>query len=212
MNPLIIVFLKWPEPGQVKTRLAKSVGSEAAATIYRALVRELGHILSQCRSEDLAVCYAPASKEEAIQSWLSEEAFADHRIQHWWAQPETDLGERQAWAVDQAFAAGYDRVALLGTDCINVDQGVFQEAWKLLDESDWVFGPAEDGGYYLGATRKDSHTPREIFNEVRWSTEHTLSDCLANLEAQQGKVSILKILKDIDDYEDWISIQDRVTL
>ena len=210
MNPLIVVFLKWPEPGKVKTRLAKTVGDDRAASIYRALVRELGRILTSCTREDLAVCYSPASQVQAIQTWLRDDGFTHCPIAHWWAQPESDLGERQAWAVDQAFARGYNQVALIGTDCIDLNRALFQQTWIALEKSDWVFGPAKDGGYYLGATKPASPSPRDLFQGVRWSSQHTLSDCLANLESRQGSAKILETLKDIDDYEDWISIEDRL--
>ena len=212
MNPLLIVFLKLPLPGQVKTRLAQSLGTEKALAIYHALVREIGSTLSECSTEDLAVCYSPAHETKRVRHWLTPDAFTRHPIQHWWPQPEADLGERQAWAIDQAFARGYDRVALIGTDCVDMDNALFQEMWAALDLADWVFGPARDGGYYLGATKPGAPEARTIFQNVRWSSEHTLEDCLDALRASDAKVTLLKTLVDIDHYQDWLSVEDRVRL
>jgi glycosyltransferase A (GT-A) superfamily protein (DUF2064 family) len=131
---------------------------------------------------------------------------------HWWAQPEGDLGRRQAWAVRQAFDLGYERVALIGTDCLGIDGSLMREAWRSLEESDWVFGPTEDGGYYLAATQNGRISPEVVFSGVRWSAACTLSDCLERLTGAGGTVSRLKTLEDVDTYEDWIKVRDRVKL
>ena len=209
--PLIVVFLKWPEPGRVKTRLAANVGDAKAVTIYKALVREVGRRLAQCQREELAICFAPAAKAGSIQEWISHDAFRECEIHHWWPQPETDLGGRQAAAVEQAFAHGYHKVALIGTDCIDLNADTFARTWaNLSKEADWVFGPANDGGYYLGATKQGAASPHSVFANVRWSTEHTLSDCQKNVTAQNNTPLIIETLADIDDYDDWQSVKNRL--
>ncbi len=212
MPPLILVFLKWPEPGRVKTRLAVSVGEWEAVRIYRALVREVGGILGRCGEEHLAVCYAPPEREWDIRRWITEEALPVERsVNHWWAQSRGDLGRRQRWAVARAFAEGYERVAMIGTDCVDLDQSLIREAWDILEKADWVFGPAADGGYYLGALRRNAPSPVEVFRGVRWSTEHTLADCLKNLERAGGTVTLLKSLQDVDAYENWVAVRERLS-
>ena len=209
--PLIVVFLKWPEPGRVKTRLAANVGDAKAVAIYRALVREVGRLLAQCQREELAICFTPADKAGSIQEWIANDAFRECKIHHWWPQPETDLGGRQAAAVGRAFAHGYDTVALIGTDCIDLDADTFAQTWTALHEgADWVFGPADDGGYYLGATKQGAASPHSVFANVRWSTEHTLSDCQKNVTAQNNALLIIETLADVDDYDDWQSVKDRL--
>lgn len=212
MPPIIIVFLKWPELGKVKTRLAAAVGDEEAARIYRALVRQVGRCLLRCSCEEhLAVCFAPAAKGAAIRDWIEDEAFPDCTIQHWWPQPETDLGGRQAHALSRAFELGYKKAALIGTDCVDLEPEIFAKAWKALDhEADWVFGPANDGGYYLGATKPGPATPKAAFEDVRWSTEHTLKDCKTRIQKAEGRIFTLETLVDIDDYSDWQKVKDRV--
>ncbi len=213
MKPLIVVFLKWPEPGRVKTRLATHLGSEKAMVIYRALVREVGAALASCVEEDVAVCFSPADRVDDIEQWLTHEVFTERPVHHWWPQPETDLGGRQAWAIERAWESGYDCVALIGTDCIDIDRALFQRTWAGLEKADWVFGPAKDGGYYLGATKKAAAVDsRVVFEGVRWSSAHTLEDCLDRIERQAGSAVLLDPLTDVDDVNDWNSVAERVRL
>ena len=209
--PLIVVFLKWPEPGRVKTRLAATVGKSEAVTIYKSLVRAVGLRLAACRTEHLAICYAPASQAGSIQQWIEHDAFREREVQHWWPQPETDLGGRQAAAVERAFAMGYENVALIGTDCVDLNARTFIQTWAALEQdADWVFGPANDGGYYLAATKQRTASPKSVFANVRWSTEHTLADCQKNITSQDSTFLIIETLADVDDYDDWNSVKDRL--
>ena len=209
--PIIIVFLKWPEPRRVKTRLAAKVGNTEAVAIYKSLVRAVGLRLAQCQLEHLAICYAPASRADSIQRWIKNDAFRECEIQHWWPQPETDLGGRQTAALKQAFTLGYEKAALIGTDCIDLDASTFTQTWASREqETEWVFGPAKDGGYYLGATKRGSAAPESVFAKVRWSTKHTLTDCQNNIASQDSSFLTIETLADIDDYDDWLSIKDRL--
>ncbi len=209
--PLIVVFLKWPKPGYVKTRLASKVGNAKAVTIYKALVRAVGLRLAQCQKEHLAICYAPASEADSIQRWIADDVFRECEIQHWWPQPEMDLGGRQAAAVEKAFALNYESVALIGTDCIDLDADTFARTWTALDEgAGWVFGPANDGGYYLGATKQGAANAESVFAKVRWSSEHTLSDCQKNITSRDSSFFTIETLADVDEYDDWQLVKNRL--
>lgn len=211
MKRLVIVFLKWPEPGQVKTRLARDVGDAEAAAIYRELTAAVGRQLAACQGEDLAVCYAPADRATELEAWISREVFPSRPVHHWWAQPEGDLGERQAWAFERAAEVGYERMAVVGTDCIDLSARLMSEAWDGLDQAGWVFGPARDGGYYLAATKVGALSGRKVFGGVRWSSCHALEDCLRNLETGGARHVLLEtILDDVDDFEDWNCVRDRL--
>lgn len=203
---LITVFLKWPEPGRVKTRLAARLGEVEAAEAYRRLVETVGRLLRDRHGADLCVYFAPASREAALRAWLEPEVFPAAKGVFWRPQPEGDLGFRQAEAVRQAFALGYDTVALVGTDCVALRPRHFDEAWEALRRgASWVVGPATDGGYWLVATREPDTA---FFENVRWSSPFTLVDCLANIS--EGELSRLEVLDDIDDYDDWLSVRDQL--
>ncbi len=207
MNSVIIVFLKAPHPGRVKTRLAKVVGDEEAARIYRLLVVKVGEQLAQCEGADLCFYYTPTEGLEVIQDWLRVYPWSA-KIRHWRAQPEGDLGDRQAAATRWAEERGYAKVALVGTDCITLTPQVLQAAWDGLDDHDWVFGPSKDGGYYLAATRTGEDT--SLFQGVRWSSRHTLDDCLAKMAPK--RVLFLEAMEDVDEYDDWRSVQEPLDI
>ena len=109
-----MVFLKFPEPGRVKTRLGAEIGDEEAGRIYRDLVRHvLGRIPERQR---VRIVFDPAGKEVEVREWLAGQmdqlGAVDFR-----PQVEGDLGERMRAAFDEAFADGAERVVVVGTDC-----------------------------------------------------------------------------------------------
>ena len=113
--------------------------------------------------------------------------------------------------VEKAFALNYESVALIGTDCIDLDADTFARTWTALDEgAGWVFGPANDGGYYLGATKQGAANAESVFAKVRWSTEHTLSDCQKNITSRDSSFLTIETLADVDEYDDWQLVKNRL--
>ena len=207
-NRLIVVFLKNPEPGKVKTRLGASVGMEEAARIYGLLVERVVSQLCQASGSPLCLYFDPASAlaRESLRSWLMP-ILQNHEVL-WWGQPSGDLGDRQAHAVSEAFRNGFAKVLLVGTDCVDLTPEILEEAWDSLEDHDWSFGPTLDGGYYLAATRSEHGG---VFQRVRWSSEHTLGDCQRNAERAGQSVHLLsETLSDIDTEDDWRLVKDRL--
>ena len=187
----ILLFVKYPEPGRVKTRIAATVGPEKAALIYKKLV---ARVWSQLPAEvEVTVCYDPPERDEEVREWLP-------RAARYQPQVAGDLGARLRVAVDSAFAEGAARVAVIGSDSVELTPEVFAQTWDALDRSEVVLGPTHDGGYYLVALRRPMSA---IFENVRWSTEHTLADTIA--QAGAAPVHILPMLNDVDTYEDWLA-------
>lgn len=207
MDRLLIVFLKWPQAGQVKTRLGKVIGHGAAAHVYRQLVQTVLAQLGDTPSADLAICFTPADRQDELKDWLTP--LSPWPIRHWWAQTTGDLGARQQAAFEEAQRAGYRQAVIIGTDCLDITPGVLHASWQALDRVDWVFGPTHDGGYYLVGADPSISTPR-IWQDIRWSCEDTLRDLITKLQAASHKHGLLEVLNDVDDYEDWISIKDRL--
>ena len=188
---VILLFVKYPEPGRVKTRIAATVGPEKAAGIYKALV---AHVRSQLPADsEVVVCYDPPSFGEQVRAWLPGAA-------HYEPQVDGDLGARLRAAVDGAFAAGAARVVVIGSDCVELKPDLFAETWDALNHSEVVLGPTTDGGYYLVGLRRPWPA---IFENIRWSTRHTLADTIA--QAGTAPVHLLQRLNDVDTYEDWLA-------
>jgi len=190
--PRIILFLKAPRSGLVKTRLAASVGEEKAVEIYRFLVESQLRRLP--RDWPFEIRFTPADAEEEMREWIGRGPIL-------LPQGEGDLGHRLADAVAEAFARGSDPVVCIGADCPGLDVPDFEEARTALrNGADLVFGPADDGGYYLIALGRPCP---EVFKEIPWSSETTLARSLEQAGKCNRKVSLLPSKGDIDHIEDW---------
>jgi rSAM/selenodomain-associated transferase 1 len=195
---ILLLFLKAPRPGTVKTRLAAEIGAEKALQAYRALV---AHQLAALRGGPWAVkiCFAPADAEAEFRRWLGGDPALAFE-----AQCEGGLGERLARASESAFVGGARRIALLGGDCPALDAGRIVEALNRLsgpERADAVFGPAADGGYTLLAL---SAAHPALFHEVPWSSSDTLRVSLERAAAARLRVELLpEVLEDVDDLASW---------
>jgi uncharacterized protein len=189
---LLLLFVRAPRLGEVKTRLAAGVGPEAALGIHR----ELGTLAAAAaRAADcrVRVAYTPEDGGAAVRDWLGD-------LGEMVPQTRGDLGARLATATRDAFAAGAARVVVIGSDCPALTAARVDEAFDRLEAADVVLGPASDVGYYLiGLTR-----PRpELFAGIPWSSPDT---CQATLAAAAGagcRVALLDELSDVDTAEDW---------
>ena len=139
--PTILIFLKVPRPGLVKTRLAKSIGDDDACRVYRTLV---AHTLSQIPEHwPLRIHFAPAEAEKEMTAWLGSD-------RHFIPQPEGDLGDRLLLACKQAFAEKDNAgVILLGGDCPGFSSSHLEACAQQLADNKPTIGPSEDGGYWL---------------------------------------------------------------
>lgn len=194
--PILLAFLKHPTAGQVKTRLAKVLGAEVAANLYRDWVSKVFDRLEPLRgSVRIVACYTGGSREDFAQ-WLE-------RADDWWPQPDGELGERLQRAFECAHATG-GAVVAIGTDCLDVDADLLRTSFDLLTDRDVVFGPALDGGYYLVGTAR---LLPEFFVGVPWSDAGTLAAHLAHCQERGWTVGTLTPLRDIDTAEDWLAYQ-----
>ncbi len=190
----VIVFLKAPRPGQVKTRLAADLDGEAAAGIYRMLVgRTLGRVEGL---GDVELRYTPddAEAEVEVEGW--------RRQAGWRLRPQGagDLGERLGRALAEAFGEGAGRVVVVGTDCPWLEASDVGDAFAALGRSDVVMGPAEDGGYWL--LGMDRARP-ELLRGIPWSTPGVYEATLQRAREAGLRVAELRRLRDVDTLEDW---------
>lgn len=193
-----LVFARAPVLGTVKTRLAAAVGPARALAVYDRLARDVVRALTPTpRDWDVVVLGTPDDACDAIGRWLPE---ADAV----WPQGGGDLGARLTTAVARAFALGYRRVCLLGTDCPAVDADRVCSLFAALDTHDGVLGPAEDGGYWaLGLAR-----PLPLFDGVAWSTDRVADqtrDRLRACGATWAEADTARDLDTADDLAGWIA-------
>ncbi len=194
MRPLVVLFCKYPEPGRVKTRLARHVGPAPAAVLYAAFVWDMLHTLDNLPAEVLC-CVDPTHSLTDYGRWLGS-------MRHLLPQRGRDLGERMANALHHAlFGLGYERALLLGTDVPHLSGTVLLEAWQRLRTKDVVLGPALDGGYWLMGMRRGGCNAR-VFDSMPWSTRHVLELTMIRLVTAGCGTSLLPPLGDVDEMHD----------
>lgn len=184
----IIVFIKNPELGKVKTRLAKTIGDEKALTIYLRLIQ---HTLSELEKSNK-------------QTHLFFSEFTDKNFigNNYSIQEGDDLGERMKNAFEKSLQKN-NKVIIIGTDCPEISVEVIQKAFSVLEENEVVIGPALDGGYYLLGMKK--MTP-ELFENVPWSTETVYKETVKILNELELTWKELPQLRDLDNEEDLVSL------
>ena len=186
---LLILFVRNPELGKVKTRLAASVGPEVALEIYLHLLQHTRSV-TQHLAVDKVVYYS--DKVEVQDMWPGGQYQKK-------LQSEGDLGQKMAAAFSDAFAAGYTSVVIIGSDCQQLTPEIIEKAFKELQTHEVVIGPALDGGYYLLGM---NHLHPELFENKRWSTEHVFPDTLYDIERLHLSHTLLPSLQDVDHLED----------
>jgi rSAM/selenodomain-associated transferase 1 len=184
---LLLIFTRNPELGKVKTRLAKTIGDEAALDIYKFLLEHTKQV-TQNLSCDKAVYYSVKVRENDI--WDAT-TYQKHQ------QEGSDLGVRMLNAFQQAFSRGYEKVVIIGSDLPDVTSEHINNAFEKLSSNDVVMGPAEDGGYYLLGIKK---LHANIFQHKDWGTSTVRKDTLNDL--QNESVHLLETLNDVDVFDD----------
>ncbi|WP_127076792.1 TIGR04282 family arsenosugar biosynthesis glycosyltransferase [Rhodomicrobium lacus] len=192
-----------PICGAVKTRLAREIGPVAASALTRALTaRLLRELACDARFRCMLAVSPPTATMARFPAWR-----AGGRVQRL-AQVRGDLGARMQALLDRC---GKEPVVVVGTDIPGIAREIIADALRLLRRADAVFGPAEDGGYWLVGLRRRPKILKPFAN-VRWSSEHALADTLANL--QGCRVAFAKTLFDIDtgaDYRRYRRLESAAT-
>lgn len=190
MKNTLLIFIKNPVAGKVKTRLARTVGDAEALRIYHIL-------LEKTRA---AALEAPVKR----QLWYSDQI---DRADAWpeqlfdkQVQSGADLGERMGNAFKAAFAQGAEKVVIVGSDCPALNGDILMQAFTALDTQEAAIGPTPDGGYYLLALRRFEPA---LFENIAWSTETVCHDTIKAAEKAGLHVALLPPLSDIDTEADW---------
>ena len=181
-----MVFAKNPELGKCKTRLAKSIGDEKALEIYKTLLRHTAETLAQVEA-DRVVFYSEQIQHRDL--W-------DENVFQKQVQIQGHLGEKMQAAFEWGFAQGYSKICIVGSDLMELQASDLDQAFLELENHDVVFGPAQDGGFYLmGMTQ----LYKQAFLNKAWSTETVLENTLRDLKGLE--YALLETKTDIDYVE-----------
>jgi uncharacterized protein len=191
----ILVFVRAPEIGKVKTRLANVIGHDSALRLYMNFVTDELDMLRNLFF-DVIICFHPHSKRHSVENWLNHEF--DFMAQH-----GNNLGQRMGHAFQEVFSLGYQQALLIGSDLPNLPSSTILDAFDHLTSYDAVIGPCEDGGYYLIGFCDHTYY-REIFMQIDWGTARVLEQTLLCLHKRHLNYHMLAGWRDIDDYKDLI--------
>ncbi len=193
----LLVFTRYPEPGNAKTRLISALGAEEAANLQRQMTE---HLVGEARkllaihSASIRICF-DGSDVQHLRAWLGAE---------WDYAPQGggDLGRRMAAAFESAFRDGAERTVLVGSDIPDLTAPILFQAFRELESSELVLGPAEDGGYYLIGLQRSAfeRAGARLFSSIPWGTGAVLD---RTLNAAEGlSRSLTGRLADVDRPED----------
>ena len=190
---LIIIFTRNPELGEVKTRLAKTIGDKSALNIYKFLLEHTEKTIRNI-SSDKTVYYSVKIRDNDL--WDSS-IYQKHQ------QQGEDLGIRMDNAFKNGFNNKYEKIIIIGSDLLDLRPEHIEKAFIKLDNHDIVIGPALDGGYYLLGLKK---MYPQIFQDKDWGTASVRKNTLQNLKNEN--VFLLEELNDIDTYDDIKNISE----
>jgi rSAM/selenodomain-associated transferase 1 len=197
MNYLII-FIKNPILGKVKTRLAATVGAKTALQIYKILCRLTQNVALQTAAHRYVFYSDFIDKTD---DWAAP--FFIKKLQ----KNIPDLGERMAAAFELIFKINKtlpNKILIIGSDCPDITSRLLTTAYESLDKNDIVIGPAQDGGYYLLGMKTLHH---ELFSDMEWSVNTVLNQTIERAQKSNLSIHLLPILNDIDTEEDYLKWQ-----
>jgi rSAM/selenodomain-associated transferase 1 len=191
LTPTVLLMLKAPIEGAVKTRLGSEIGAAVATSAYRRLVE---HQLRQVPAGwHIHVCYAPVGAEGIFREWLGEDL-------RYTAQAEGDLGARLSRSADEHFRQSASPLIILGGDCPYLTTEPLQDAAAALTGTDAVLVPALDGGYCLIGLRV---WEGNLFRAITWGTGMVLAETRERLRERGLPWVELAALEDVDDAASW---------
>ncbi|KPM47832.1 TIGR04282 family arsenosugar biosynthesis glycosyltransferase [Jiulongibacter sediminis] len=199
MKEALIIFIKNPELGKVKTRLASTIGDEKALEIYKLLMKHTREI-AQNVAVDRHVFYSQFIDEN--DEWSNSD-FHKH-LQN----QDPDLGLKMFSSFHDLWKKGYEKVLIIGSDCLELTDDTVKDAFVLLNEQEAVIGPAKDGGYYsIGFNfnlldQKTEKVMADVFLNKTWSHEDVFMEAMSALNSNNLRRAKLPHLSDVDYEED----------
>lgn len=184
----LVVMVKEPHPGRVKTRLGRDIGMTTAAWWFR---HQASSLIRRVQNPRWQTVLAVSPDHEGVTSRIWPQNLAR------WPQGQGDLGDRMA-RVFRGMPPG--PCIIIGADIPAIQPRHIWSAFRALGAHDAVVGPATDGGYWLIGLKRIKPPSGKIFTNVRWSSAHALRDTLDSLE--NHKIAVIDTLRDVDTAAD----------
>lgn len=186
----LILFLRCPERGAVKTRLAGALGQDLTYELYTCFLADLSAMVREVEAEKVIVYAGPENA-----------AFPNFPGLRLIRQRGQDIGERMYFAFADVFALGFERCVLIGSDSPDLPARLVNDAFEKLMSADVVLGPSLDGGYYLIGCKRATLCP-SMFAGIPWSTAYVLPETLKRMAEAGLLLAQLDAWFDIDEVDD----------
>lgn len=197
----IVIFLKYPHPGEVKTRLIPGLGEIEATSFYKKCCEDLVTRLKRIQQESFLLVSNPADIP-LVNDWFN-------LPKHTFSQEGENLGEKIKNAIYQFLQKGFHKIIIVGSDIPDLNSSHISRAEELLDDYDFILGPSFDGGYYLlGLTSKNPY--EFLLSDIPWSTSQVLNLTVERILEEGYSLQKLKPLRDIDTFEDYQAWQKEL--
>lgn len=187
MKNALIIFVRNPVLGKVKTRLAATIGDEKTLMLYKHLLQHT-HAITLNLPVTKFVYYADYVNEEDLWNGFEKRL-----------QQGNDLGERMKNAFAELFEMGFKNICIIGSDCYELSNNTLMYAFEILNSTDAVIGPVTDGGYYVLGMNKPV---TDFFSGKEWSTNTVFINTLKDAARLNLLIHQLPMLNDIDTEND----------
>jgi hypothetical protein len=200
--PCIMVFVRDPVLGEVKTRLARKLGAPKTLEFYIDCVNHMLRVLNST-GYPIQIHYFPDNRGESVSGWFGDQY-------RYIPQRGDDLGYQMINAFLNSFSEGYSRSILIGSDIPEITSTILKESVSALAQNQVVLGPSADGGYYLIGFHSSSFLP-EAFRNIQWGTGAVFQETTACIRGKGLSLHVLPTLHDIDELEDLIGLLKRAS-
>ena len=197
----LVVMLKVPIAGQVKTRLAAKIGKKDATKLYRCFIHDTFSGISLLKNIDIIAAYAPQNLISRVKRLVPLGVVVI-------PQKGRDLGERIQNVFSHLFSIGYKKIAIIGADSPDLPTEYIEKSFLLLKgKTRLVIGPAEDGGYYLIAMSSEQ---KEIFKDIPWGTGTVFKETIEKAKRAGLKSAVLPQWYDVDEINTLKKLRDNL--
>lgn len=204
---VLIIFVKNPTLGKVKTRIAKTVGDQRALEIYHELLNHTHEITQNI----------PIQKHVFYSDFIDNQDIWQNDVYHKIIQePNPDLGIRMACAFRDVLRLGAEKAAIIGSDCLELNDEILEDTFKKLLKNEAVIGRVKDGGYYLlgfnfrKIGERCAEVLKAVFYDKQWSHSNVANEAIGAFEKLNLKYDLMPTLTDIDEYEDYLNHKKNV--
>lgn len=196
----VLLFVRAPELGRVKTRLERGMDGATVLRLYQCFVQDIIETLS-AGGYYLTVYFTPSHRGAVVRAWLGDTLSIRPQV-------GKTLGDRMRNAFSNVFARGVEQAVLLGSDVPDIDMRIIDMSFEFLRKTDGVVGPARDGGYYLIGLRKDMFNGN-LFSGIDWGTASVFRQTMDQFHAAGLRAHILPTRQDIDTHDDLVAFYRR---